>query len=60
MSEADLAQIAREHSEAREVVKSFLKELNLRVTEQWLDRNANALLARLAHGGFVLEKVRDA
>lgn len=54
-------EIAREWVESKEIIKQFLREVALvpNPTEAQIDHNAAALIARLAHANFIIERVKE-
>lgn len=49
MTQNQMNESVREWLEAKAIIKKFLIELGIKQTEEQLDHNTSALIARLAH-----------
>jgi hypothetical protein len=52
-----LENIAREWNEAKKVIEEFIRELRPDMALEFVDHNAAALIARLAHKNLIITKV---
>lgn len=54
-----MAEVAKEWLAQRKVIADFLKELVPRMSQEHAEHNAAAIIARLSHANFTIERIEE-